>query len=48
MRVAVSLKANIMALPSDEMVEVETTLPFFLSVSSVPWSFTTLIATVSW
>src|SRR5260370_12328132 len=45
-----SLNANIMVLPSDSTVEAEvaTTLPFFLSVSSIAWSFTTLIATVSY
>src|SRR6266700_3910099 len=41
-----SLNSNIMVLPSCETVEVEveTTLPFFFSVSSIAWSFTTLIA----
>src|ERR1700733_12330531 len=44
-----SLNANVRVLPSDETVEVEveTTLPSFLSVSSISWSFTTLIATAS-
>src|SRR5271168_4615765 len=44
-----SLKLNITVLPSDETVEleVETTVPFFLSVSSISWSLTTLIATLS-
>src|SRR5277367_7019543 len=43
-----SVKANIKVLPSDETVEVEfaTTVPPFLSVSSISWSLTTLIATV--
>src|ERR1039457_3661209 len=44
-----SLNANVKGLASDETVEVEvdTTLPAFLSVSWISWSFTTLIATVS-
>src|SRR5271154_2087131 len=44
-----SLKVNIKVLPSGEtvVVEVPTTLPFFLSVSSIAWSLTTLIAIVS-
>src|SRR3984893_19087871 len=43
-----SLKENITVLPSGETVEVEvaTTLPAFLSVSSIAGSFTTLIPTV--
>src|SRR5271155_4006870 len=44
-----SLNVNVTVLPSADavVVEVETTLPFFLSVSSIEWSFTTLIATLS-
>ncbi len=44
-----SLNSKVSVLPSGETVEVEvmTTLPFFLSVSSIWWSFTTLIATES-
>jgi hypothetical protein len=43
-----SVNVNIMVLPSEETVEAElpTTVPSFLSVSSIEWSFTTLIAMV--
>src|ERR1019366_8251826 len=44
-----SLNSNVIVLPSDETVvfDVETVLPFFLSVSSISWSPITFIATVS-
>src|ERR1035438_4862223 len=44
-----SLNSNVTVLPSDETVavEVDTTLPAFLSVSWIWWSFTILIATES-
>ena len=43
-----SLKEKVRILPSGEtvVVEVETTLPSFLSVSWMEWSLRTLIATV--